>query len=257
MKILCKVIIMLPAKKKLALILLMCLTATMLIILPVAATGLTTTCTPSTQSPVAPGETIDLRGPDVTADQQTLGITWDYLWTIKENDASGATVVQYSTQAISFVVPTTGYKPNYYFDLMVTAHQAQLCINEACMKFPVVAPGQCSITTDAPNEVCVTDTTSYHYSTAATPSNVVQRWWIFPEAGLPSPITTLTYNGNSQNKVGDGNSITVNWHTASGGQSGVYVVVTAYFSPKTKVYQGSCQKQVFVVAVPSSTISVQ
>jgi hypothetical protein len=201
---------------------------------------------------VAPGEQIDLRGPDVTADQQALGIHWTYQWTVKENDASGATVAQFTTQAITFIVPATGYKPNYYFDLMVTAKEAQLCINEACMKFPVVAPGQCTITTDAPEKVCKNDETGYHYSTAATPDQVKQRWWIYLQGHVPS---TITYNDPSN--AGDGNSITVNWKTAANGQSGVYIVVSAYFAKKTSAYQGSCQKQVYVVDVPLSTISVQ
>lgn len=47
----------------------------------------TGSCTPVLQDPVAPGDIIDLRGPDVPADQQALGIHWDYMWTVKEDDA--------------------------------------------------------------------------------------------------------------------------------------------------------------------------
>lgn len=212
-------------------------------------------CTPTTQPVVAPGDIITLKGPDVAADQAALGITWDYQWTVKENDANGAVVKQSTGQSFSFTVPATGYKDNYYIDLMVTAHQAQLCINEACMKFPIVAPGPCTIASKPEaDKICVSDTSSYTYSTAATPSQVNQRWWIFPLASLP---TTVGYNDQANNRVGDGNSITINWNKQSGGVSGTYVVYTAYYAKKSPyAFQGTCQYRVAIVAVPSSTISI-
>jgi hypothetical protein len=173
-----------PIVRKMALILLLCLASLISNSLAVVAeqpanekpTG---ACTPVIQSPVAPGDQIDLRGPDVSADQKALGITWDYRWIVRENDASGAIVGKSSEQAISFKVPAKEYAKNYYFDLMVTAKQAQLCINEACMSFPIVPPGDCKITTTAPSQICISDTGSYTYSTQPTPSQVIQRWYIF------------------------------------------------------------------------------
>ncbi len=213
-------------------------------------------CTPVTQSVVAPGDIINLKGPDVAADQAALGITWDYQWTVKENDANGKTVQQSSGQNFAFNVPATSYAKNYYIDLMVTAHQASLCINEACMLFPIVAPGQCTISTTQPTQICVSDTSGYSYTTAATPSQVNQRWWIFPLAKLPSDPSTLGYNDQATYKIGDGNSISVNWNAVSGGNSGTYVVLTAYYAKKSNAYQGSCQMRITVVGVPSSTITV-
>jgi hypothetical protein len=173
-----------PIVRKMALILLLCLASLISNSLAVVAEQPATekptgACTPVIQSPVAPGDQIDLRGPDVSADQKALGITWDYRWIVRENDASGAIVGKSSEQAISFKVPAKEYAKNYYFDLMVTAKQAQLCINEACMSFPIVPLGDCKITTTAPSQICISDTGSYTYSTQPTPSQVIQRWYIF------------------------------------------------------------------------------
>ncbi|MCK9586750.1 hypothetical protein, partial [Methanothrix soehngenii] len=133
-----------------------------------AAAVVASGCTPILQEQVAPGDTIDLKGPDVPADQQALGIHWDYLWTVKEGDAGGSTVATFDTQSISFAVPTTDYAENYYFEMLVTAREASLCINQACMTFPIVTPGECSITTDADDQICITDSDEYEYSTANT-----------------------------------------------------------------------------------------
>lgn len=108
-------------------------------------------CTPIQQGQVAPGDIIDLSGPDVPADQQALGVHWDYYWTVKEEDASGKTVATFNTKSISYTVPTSEYAKNYYFELMVTAREAQLCINQACVTFPIVKPGPCTIKTEAPH----------------------------------------------------------------------------------------------------------
>jgi len=211
------------------------------------------TCSPAVQSPVAPGDVIDLRGPDVPADQKALGITWDYMWTVKENDASGGTVTTFDTQAISFTVPTEKPAKSYYFELMVTAHQAQLCINQACMSFPIVAPGQCTITTSAPSQICISDAEKYTYSTAATPSQVNQRWWVFPLEKLPEKVD---YNSYTEYKVGDGSSVAINWNSLAK-ESGTYVVYSGYYGKKSPyAFQGSCQVRPAVVAVPSSTITV-
>lgn len=241
-----------------ALLTFLCLAAVFGIASAVVAVPAPVGCTPTTQAVVAPGDVITLKGPDVAADQAALGITWDYQWTVKETDANGATVATYTTQSMSFTVPATGYKSYYYIDLMVTAHQAQLCINEACMSFPIVAPGACTITqAPAGDKICVSDTSSYTYSTAATPSQVNQRWWIYPVANLPNDVSKISYNDIGTHYVGDGNSISVNWNTQSGGVSGTYVVITGYYAKKPPyAFQSSCQMRVNIIAVPSSAISV-
>lgn len=219
-----------------------------------------TGCTPTTQAVVAPGDIINLKGPDVAADQAALGITWDYSWTVYENDANGKNVQQSTGQNFAFTVPTANPAKNYYIDLMVTAHQAQLCINEACMVFPIVKPGPFTITAPAnqASQICVSDTGSYSYTSSQdTPSQVNQRWWIFPLANLPSDPSTLGYNDQGTYHVGDGNSISVNWNTVSQGKSGTYVILSAYYAKKSPyVYQGSAQMRTTVVGVPSSTITV-
>jgi hypothetical protein len=253
-----------PIVRKMALILLLCLASLISNSIAVVAeqpanekpTG---ACTPVIQSPVAPGDQIDLRGPDVSADQKALGITWDYRWIVRENDASGAIVGKSSEQAISFKVPAKEYAKNYYFDLMVTAKQAQLCINEACMSFPIVPPGDCKITTTAPSQICISDTGSYTYSTQPTPSQVIQRWYIFgpkKTEDISDDTSKLNYNSN-EGFIGEGSSITVDWNKVADGKSGIYVVYSAYFSKKTYVYQGSCQMRVSIVAVPDNTIRVE
>jgi len=231
-----------------------------------STTTVTGACTPLVQKPVAPGDQIDLRGPDVTADQKELGVTWTYQWTVKENDASGSTVAQYDTQSISFIVPDTKYANSYYFDLMVTAgktatqtdaKQPMLCVNEACMKFPIVPAGECKIETKAPDSVCISDKESYTYITAPTPSQVNQRWWIFPLDKLPKDVSQISYEGHTVYKAGDGNSISVNWNDVAK-ESGVYVVFSGYYATKPPYkYQGSCQMRVTVVGVPLNTITVK
>jgi hypothetical protein len=244
-----------PIVRKMALILLLCLASLISNSIAVAGAPATGQCTPVIQSPVAPGDQIDLRGPDVSADQKALGITWDYKWTVRKNDASGEIVDTYATQAISFVVPAKEYAENYYFNLMVTAHQAGLCINEACMTFPIVPPGECRITTTAPGQICISDTGLYTYSTQPTPSQVTQRWYIFGPKKTDD-ISKNDYNSN-EGFIGEGSSITVDWNKVANGDSGIYVVVSKYFSKKTYVYQGSCQMRVSIVAVPENTITVQ
>jgi hypothetical protein len=210
-------------------------------------------CTPVLQQPVAPGDTIDLKGPDVPANQQALGINWDYSWTVRKDDVSGEVVATFETQSISFAVPTSDYAPNYYIEMMVTAREASTCINQACMTFPIVTPGQCSITTDADDQICITDSDEYEYSTADTPSQVNQRWWVFKQGEVPASIQ---YNGNANSRVGDGSSINIAWNGIAE-QSGTYVVLTGYFGKKSPfALQGSCQKQVVIVDVPLNTITV-
>jgi len=242
---------MLQSKRNLALVVLLCLMG--MISSAVAAVAVGGSCTPAQQQQVAPGDIIDLNGPDVPADQQALGIHWDYLWTVKEENAGGKTVTTFQTKSISYTVPTTGFAKNYYFELMVTAHEAQLCINQACMTFPIVKPGPCTINTDGPEQVCITDEGKYKYSTAETPSQVSQRWWVFPKDKVPA---TIEYNSNTEFKVGDGSSVEIAWNKAAP-KSGTYVVFTGYFAKKSPyAFQGSCQKQVAVVDVPLNTITV-
>ena len=210
-------------------------------------------CTPVLQQPVAPGDIIDLKGPDVPASQQALGINWDYSWTVRKDDAGGEIVATFDTQIISFAVPTTDYAENYYFEMLVTAREASLCINQACMTFPIVTPGQCSISTDADDQICITDSDEYEYSTADTPSQVNQRWWVFKQGEVPE---NLEYNGNANSRVGDGSSINIAWDGIAE-ESGTYVILTGYFGKKSPfVLQGSCQKQVVIVDVPLNTITV-
>jgi len=210
-------------------------------------------CTPVLQQPVAPGDIIDLKGPDVPASQQALGINWDYSWTVRKDDAGGEIVATFDTQSISFAVPTTDYAENYYFEMLVTAREASLCINQACMTFPIVTPGECSIDTDAEDQICITDSDEYEYSTADTPSQVNQRWWVFKQGEVPA---NLEYNGNANSRVGDGSSISIAWDGIAE-ESGTYVILTGYFGKKSPfVLQGSCQKQVVIVDVPLNTITV-
>lgn len=251
-----------------ALILLLCLASILSIAqLPVMANGdgngdesqPTTTCDPGAdQSPVVPGDTIDLKGPDVPDDQKALGVEWVYQWTVKENDASGKIVAQGTDQAFSFEVPATEYASAYYIDLMVTAKDLPLCINEACMRFPIEQPGACTITTDKSTTVCIADTTDYTYNTAATPTNAKQRWWIFPASEFPDP-SSIKWGDYGTYKVGnDKDTITVNWNTLANGNSGVYVIFTGYYAKnKPDLPLGSCQLSITVVDIPSAAIAIQ
>jgi len=208
-------------------------------------------CTPILQEQVAPGDTIDLKGPDVPASQQALGINWVYSWTVK--NAAGEEVATFDTQSISFTVPTTDYAENYYFEMLVTAREASTCINQACMTFPIVTPGECSIDTDADNQICITDSEEYEYNTGDTPKQVNQRWWVFKQSEVPE---NLEYNGNADSKIGDGSSINIAWNGIAA-ESGTYVILTGYFGKKSPyALQGSCEKQVVIVDVPLNTITV-
>jgi hypothetical protein len=211
-------------------------------------------CTPIQQGQVAPGDIIDLSGPDVPADQQALGVHWDYYWTVKEEDASGKTVATFNTKSISYTVPASEYAKNYYFELMVTAREAQLCINQACVTFPIVKPGPCAIKTEAPKQICITDENKYSYSTGSTPGQVNQRWWVFLKDDMPE---SLQYNSFANHVVGDGSDVGLVWHKVAP-KSGTYVVVTGYFAKKAPyAFQGSCQVQVQVVDIPLNTITVR
>ncbi len=216
-------------------------------------------CTPTVRDPVAPGDQIDLRGPEVPADQKALGITWSYQWTVRENDAGGQIVAQQigNERAFSYVVPTEKYAKSYYIDLMVTAEQAALCINEACMLFPIEKPGQCEIKNDdLSNQVCITDTNKHKYETVATPGQVNQRWWIFPSDKFPEPAQ-IAYNAYTEYAVGNGNSIEVNWNSQAP-KSGFYMVFTGYYAKKSPyAYQGSCQKRITIVDVPSADFKIE
>lgn len=258
-------------RRKTALILLLCLVSILSIAqLPVMANGDgngnqngdgsqgNAACDPGAdQNPVVPGDSINLKGPNIPDDQKALGVTWEYHWTVKENDASGKIVAEGTDQAFSFDVPATEYASAYYIDLMVTATGLELCINEACMRFPVGQPGACTIT---PNNspICIADKTDYTYSTAATPTNAKQRWWIFPASEFPDP-STIKWGDYGNNKVGnDKDSITVNWNTQANGNSGVYIIFTGYYAKnKPDLPQGSCQMSITVADIPSATIAIQ
>ncbi len=254
-----------------ALILLLCLASILSIaLLPAMANGddngdenggeqTPTTCDPGAdQSPIVPGDTIDLKGPDVPDAQKALGIEWVYQWTVKENDASGEIVAQGTEQDFSFSVPTTEYASAYYIDLMVTAKDLPLCINEACMRFPIKQPGACTITTDKPTKVCIEDTTDYTYSTGDTPANTKQRWWIFPKSVFPDPLL-IKWGEYGTYKVGnDKNIITVNWNSLANGNSGEYIIFTGYYAKNAPdAPQNYCQLPITVVDVPSAAMLIQ
>ncbi len=219
----------------------------------------TAACDPGAdQSPVVPGDTIDLKGPDVPDDQKALGVRWLYQWTVKENNACGRIVAQGTDQAFSFSVPTTGYASAYYIDLMVTAIDLPLCIDEACMRFPIKQPGACTITTDKPTKVCIEDTAEYTYSTADTPVNTRQRWWIFPASEFPDP-SLIKWGEYGTYKVGnDKNRTIVSWNTFANGNSSTYTIFTGYYAKNAPdASQGSCQLSIIVVDVPSAAIAIQ
>ncbi len=220
----------------------------------------TAVCNPGQdQDPVTPGDTINLEAPDVPDDQKALGVTWTYQWTVKKNDASGDIILPQGTErTFSFSVPKENYEDAYYIDLMVTAIDLPLCINEACMRFPIKQPGACTITTDKPTTICISDTSSYSYSTADTPVNTKQRWWIFPQNEFPDP-SEIKWGEYGTYKVGnDKNSIAVNWNTQAAGGSDKYIIFTGYYAKnKPDEPQGYCQLLVTVADVPSAAIAIQ
>ena len=137
--------------------------------------------------------------------------------------------------------------------MLVTAREAAPCINQACMTFPIVTPGQCSITTDSSDQICIIDDKNHKYSTESTPGQVNQRWWVFKQGEVPE---NLEYNGNADSKVGDGSNINIKWNEWAE-NSGTYVIMTGYFGKKSPyALQGSCEKQVVIVDVPLNTITV-
>jgi hypothetical protein len=243
---------------KIVLAILMCL-------LFLLANGITTaaavvdTC-PFSNKNIAPDDTIVVSGPAPDATQTQLGITWKYKWITKD---STGTVVDQTIEiegepgrTYQYTVPQTGYSEWYSVELYVTAVQADTCINQACTKFRVLKPEDCSMES-SPEEtiICTEDDIDYTYSTGSIPAEVRQRWWIFPEDEFPG-ADAVTWGGYGSYKVPgpDTNSITINWLNKPTGR---YIVFTGYY-PKTgndKTPLGSCQKVITIVAKPANTIT--
>lgn len=221
-------------------------------------------CSPTTQNAVAPGDTISITGPAVPADQAALGVTYTYLWTIKNNSATGATLTTgYTRDAkdLSFTVPTTNYGSNYYVQLDVVAAQSPTaCVNQVCLLFPVTPVITCTVSTSAPDTVCIADKTGYNYNTANPGSTFVERMWVFPPGvTVPAQVGYTDYTGSggmANYKVADSYQTTINWNTQAGTVSGVYTVYAGIYSKNNKVWQSACTKQVTVIAVPSVAITV-
>lgn len=245
-------------KSKIALAIFVCL-------LFLLANGTTTadpvvdTC-PFSNKNVAPDDTIVVSGPAPDATQALLGITWKYKWITK--DSTGTVVDQTAEiegepgRTYQYIVPKTNYAEWYSVELYVTAVQADTCINQACTKFRVLMPNDCSMqSTPTETIICTEDDMSYTYSTGSIPPQVRQRWWIFPQADFPG-ANLVTWSGYDSYRVqnSDTNSITTNWHNKP---TGKYVVFTGYY-PKTgndKTPLGSCQKVITIVAKPANTIT--
>ena len=215
---------------------------------------------PFSNKNVAPDDTIKVTGPAPDATQTLLGITWKYKWITKDSNG----IVVDSTQEIEgepgrtyqYTVPQTGYAEWYSVELLVTAVQADTCINQACTKFRVLKPNDCSMQSNPTSTIiCTEDHTSYTYSTGSIPAEVRQRWWIFPEAEFPG-ASLVTWGGYGNRKVPgpDTNSITTSWQNMP---TGKYIVFTGYY-PKTgndKSPLGSCQMVITVVAKPANTFT--
>lgn len=215
---------------------------------------------PFSNKNVAPDDTIVVSGPAPDATQTQLGITWKYKWITKN---SAGTIVDQTLEiegelgrTYQYTVPQTGYAEWYSVELLVTAVQADTCINQACTKFRVLKPNDCSMQSNPTSTIiCAEDHTSYTYSTGSIPPEVRQRWWIFPEAEFPG-ANLVTWGGYGNRKVPgpDTNSITTSWQNMP---TGKYIVFTGYY-PKTgndKNPLGSCQMVITVVAKPANTIT--
>jgi hypothetical protein len=217
------------------------------------------TC-PFSNKNVAPDDTIVVTGPAPDQAQTDLGVTWKYKWIT--TDSTGTVVDQTAEiegeagRTYQYTVPKTGYAEWYSIELFVTAAQANTCISQACTKFRVMMPNDCSMQSN-PSEtiICTLDSRSFTYSTGSIPAEVRQRWWIFPEAEFPG-ADQVTWGGYGSYKVPgpDTNSITTSWANK---ETGKYIVFTGYY-PRTgndKTPLGSCQMTITIVAKPANTIT--
>jgi len=246
-------------RNKVALAILMCLSFLLAIGMATAVPVPVDSC-PFSNKNIAPDDTIVVSGPAPDATQTMLGITWKYKWITK--DSTGAVVDQTMEiegepgRTYQYTVPQTGYTEWYSVELFVTAVQAETCINQACTKFKVLMPDDCTMESTPPETIiCEIDETSYTYSTGSIPPEVRQRWWIFPEDDFPG-ADLVTWGGYGSKKVPgpDTNSITISWQNKPTGR---YIVFTGYY-PKTgddKTPLGSCQMTITVVAIPANTIT--
>ena len=212
-----------------------------------------TTC-PVSGDPVAPGDTISVKGPANT--QSSLGIKWEYQWTLtKANHPTDPPIQQTKTDdpTFSYVVPPTETATTYSLNLLVTAAGLSTCINKNCISITISAPLTCTITAPVPNTFCTEEgrTTKHEYSTAATPGNVLQRWWLLPDPVIPNDIKY-----NKPDSIANGNKVSdLNYN---GVQPGKYWVFSGYY-PKGNQNSppiGYCMSPVIVVAVPGNSISI-
>jgi hypothetical protein len=245
-------------RSKITAAILMCLLFLLAIGTTIAA-AVVDTC-PFSNKNIAPDDTIIVSGPAPDQTQINLGITWKYKWITK--DSTGTVVDQTAEiegepgRTYRYTVPQTGYSDWYSVELFVTAVQADTCINQACTKFRVLKPNDCSMqSSPAQTVICTEDDVDYTYSTGSIPPEVRQRWWIFPESQFPG-AQQVTWGGFGNYKVPgpDTNSITTNWLNMP---TGKYIVFTGYY-PKTgdnKAPLGSCQMVITIVAKPANTIT--
>jgi len=195
-----------------------------------------------------PGDTVNLHCDPNGAD-------WSYLWLVSENVENGKIVLEQSGPALSFTVPETGYADAYYIHISVTNGP---CIGEACTLLKIEGQAECSITTKQPTTIYVGDRRSYEYSTKHTPSDLNQRWWIFPEDKFPEDPSKISYQGHQNYRIDDGNSIAVIWKDiADRWGPGKYIISTGYYDQGPPYqYRDSCQLNIIVMDRLSVDISL-
>jgi hypothetical protein len=199
---------------------------------------------------VAPGDTISVVGPTNT--QQSLGISWQYQWTLTKagNPSPIDQVTKTNDATYSYVVPSTETATTYSLNLMVTATQATTCINMNCVLITVSIPAACTITPPDTNTFCTGTSQTYTYSTGITPGYVLQRWWLLPDPVTPSSITYSTSGSRS-----DVNTLSIDYNGVTPGK---YWIFSGYYPKKggTSAPLGYCMTPVIVVAVPGNSIQI-
>jgi hypothetical protein len=244
-----------PYLKILAQILFVCLFCLTLNAVATSDSQGDTTC-PVSGNPVAPGDTISVTGPPNT--QSSLGIKWEYQWTLtKENHPSDKPIQQTKIDdpTFDYVVPNTETATTYKLNLLVTAAGLSTCINKNCISITISAPLKCTITAPVPNTFCTAEdkNAKHEYSTAETPGNVLQRWWLLPYPVKPEEVKYTTPNPKSNSDKD--NKVSINYN---GVIPGKYVVFSGYYSKSKPNEQiGYCMSDVLVVAVPGNSITIQ
>jgi hypothetical protein len=150
-------------------------------------------------------------------------------------------------------VPSTETATIYKLNLLVTAADLDTCINKNCILITITAPLKCTITPPATNTFCTAENkeSKHEYSTAATPGNVLQRWWLLPDPVIPNDIKY-----NTPHSLSDTNKVSINYN---GVKPGKYSVFSGYY-PKGKPNSppiGYCMSPVIVVAVPGNSIEIK